>query len=86
MSKEENDAIYEAAYEDFEELYFASDSFAAMVNRLMWDLCDEYTKCIRALKIIFEALWQNDCELLVIDKRTAVEAFIMFRESMEVLA
>jgi hypothetical protein len=84
MSTLENDAIYEAAYEDFYDLYFTSDSFRAIVDELINKTWDEWTKGETALKACFEALWKNDCELLVRDKRTAVKALIMFHKSMSV--
>jgi hypothetical protein len=85
MSDQENDKIYEAAYEDFYDLYFTSDSFASMVDGLVYEFCDEWTRCGTALKAIFHALWENDCGLLCQDKRTAVEAYIMYKKTMKVL-
>ncbi len=84
MSNEVNDRIYEASFEDFYELYFHSDSFQSLVDELISHLCDEYTKGDTALKVCFYQLWKNDSELLFHDKRTAVEAMLMFRESMKV--
>lgn len=76
MSCQENDKIYEAAFEDFYELYSVSDSFSRLVDKLIIAHGD--------LEGIFHALWENDCELLCSDKRVAVEALIMFNESVRV--
>ena len=91
MSTLENDAIYEAAYEDFIELFNTSLSFKLLVEQLMnrvdldWYVrkqIDPHEKDL--LPYVFNELWKNDCELLVHDKRTAVEALIMFKKSMSV--
>ena len=84
MSNQENDAIYEAAYEDFYDLYHTSNSFISVVDGLLSIEGFEPIDGDIALKLIFHKLWKNDCELLVRDKRTAVEALIMFNKSMSV--
>jgi hypothetical protein len=75
---------YEAAYEDFYDLYHASTSFILLVDELLLLEGYEATDGDTALQLIFDMLWKNDCELLVRDKRTAVEAYIMYRKSMKV--
>ena len=84
MSNQQNDAIYKASFEDFYDLYFTSDSFSALVNEMIPEVCDEWTKGGTALKIVFECLWNNDADLLVKDKRCAVEAYLLFKSSMKV--
>ena len=85
MSNQKNTEIYEAAFEDFYELYFTSDSFASLIHEISWEVCDEYTKCGTMLKTCFDYLWDNDCELLVTDKRSAAEALLMYKKSMRQL-
>lgn len=84
MSCLENDKYYEAAYEDFNDLYFVSGSFASLVNTLIPEYCDVWTDHDVSLRVVFDVLWQNDCELLCRDRRTAVEALIMYKDSMRV--
>lgn len=84
MSCLENDRIYEAAYEDFHELYHFSESFRSLVNKLIPLIWHDSRSKEDILTFTFDVLWKNDEELLRCDKRTAVEALIMFINSMKV--
>jgi len=90
MSTLENDRIREASYEDFCELFDCSDSFKSLVQELFtsqesWAEKEYGRMDEDALGRIHNALWDNDAELLCQDKRTAVEAYIMFKDSMKQL-
>jgi hypothetical protein len=76
MSDLENTKIYEAAYEDFDDLIATSESFLRLVIQGMIE------GGLLSKGELFQKLWENDAELLISDKRTAVEAYIMFRKSM----
>jgi|HubBroStandDraft_1064217.scaffolds.fasta_scaffold1141835_1 hypothetical protein len=84
MRNQENDEIYEAAYEDFYDLYHNSNSFILLVDELLSLEGFEPIDGDIRLQLIFHMLWKNDCELLVSNKRTAVEACIMYRKSIKV--
>jgi hypothetical protein len=84
MSCLENDRICEAAYEDFYDLYHTSTSFGVLVDELLLLEGFEPSDGDIRLQLVFLILWKNDCELLLNNKRTAVEALIMFRNSMKV--
>ena len=89
MSNQVNTIIQEAAFEDFIDLFNVSGSFRETVQELFsheeaWKLkecdCEE-----DALIRIFDDLWNFDMELLVTDKRTCVEALLMYKQSMKEL-
>lgn len=91
MSSLENDKIKEALWEDFLELYDNSESFAELVMSVMhpfeqW-INKEYGRYDdRVLIKIFEEVWNNDPDLFCADKRSAVEIYIMFKNSMKKLS
>lgn len=80
MSCQENDKIMEALWEDFVDLFHTSDSFAELCVESSW-YCFENLD----LEVLFDALVKNDLELLLHDKRTAVEALIMWKKSANIL-
>lgn len=90
MSCQENDKIKEACYEDFVDLFDVSDSFKEAVLVFVHPFeswyekeCDRYDD--RFLIEFFERLYRFDCELLCKDKRTCVEAYGMYLNSMKQL-
>lgn len=85
MSNQQNDTVYEAAFDDFMALFCVSDSFASLIYQIMPEISDEWTKHMTSLRIAFRCLWDNDCELLCRDKRAAIEAYLMYRESIKQL-
>lgn len=87
MSNAQNDKIKEALYEDFCELFDSSRSFRKLVYNLFTDqemwMEKEYGKmCEDALTRVVEYLWHFDADLLLSDKRTCVEAYIMYQKHM----
>lgn len=76
MSLKQNDEVFECSLEDFEILYITSDTFARSVNQVIARLCDDYTSTTKALRAVFQAVWDFDCELLVHDKRKAVMNYL----------
>lgn len=76
MNNKQNDEIFACSLEDFEILYVTSDTFAKSVNQVIARLCDDYTSTTQALRVVFQALWDFDCELLVRDKRKSVGNYL----------
>lgn len=90
MSNLENDKCKEAALEDFLDLFDLSRSFHDLVEgcfsvKECFAIKELGVSAFEAAARVFESVWKCDCELLLRDKRTAVEAYIMYRKSMEQL-
>lgn len=91
MSTLENDRIREASFEDFCDLFDSSRSFKELVQELFtsqeqW-VEKEYGRMDEdALGRVHNALWDNDAELLCSNKRAAVEAYILFKSSLNDLS
>jgi hypothetical protein len=77
MSNQANDKIIEALWEDFKDLYHTSSSFHDLCGEACWYLFESFD-----LESLFDKLVFNDLELFLHDKRTAVQALVMFNKSM----
>lgn len=90
MSNLENDKIQEACYEDFRDLFDVSESFKDLILECFHPFEAWYEKEYgryddRVLVELFKKLWDFDCELLCGDKRTCIEAYIMYNQSIKKL-
>lgn len=94
MSHSENDRIQEACLEDFLDWYNVgvirhanswgeNDEIISLLSEAHG--CDEKYIDSDDVPDLFERIWDWDCELLCKDKRTAVEGYIMYQESMQQL-